>query len=30
MVISKEDKILTESFYERKSFGMRKFLKQFP
>jgi len=30
MVISKEDKILTESLYETKCYGTCKILKQFP
>jgi len=30
MVISKEDKILIESPYETKGYGMCKLLKQFP
>jgi len=29
LVISKEDKILIESLYETKGYGMRKLLKQF-
>jgi len=30
MVISKEDKILIESLFETKGYGMRKLRKQFP
>jgi len=30
MVISKENKILIESLYETKGYGMRKLLKLFP